>query len=75
MRHLRLFASLALAVVGARLLALAHRLMPVERKVFEVDGLSLVRIEEYSAKLTEQEARWVFQCQRINLARNEVGLA
>jgi hypothetical protein len=42
-RHVRLVAALFLAALGARLLSLAHRMLPrptVER--FEVDGAALV---------------------------------
>jgi hypothetical protein len=56
-KHLRLVAALALADLGASLLALAHRLMPrpAVRK-FEADGIRLTEIETlHDAQLTREE--------------------
>jgi hypothetical protein len=71
-KHLRLVAALALADLGASLLALAHRLMPrpAVRK-FEADGIRLTEIETlHDAHLTQEEAARHVEILRFGLVES-----
>jgi hypothetical protein len=71
-RHLRLLAALACASLGARLLALAHALMPrPEVKRYVVDGVRLTEIETlHDAHLTQEEAARHVEILRFGLVES-----